>query len=104
MRATLAVLLAVAVTASAAPTHATQADILRSSGGLPAHIAGAFDIADCQQSATGEYFIFDRRGHMVYGLPRGAETPRKVTGIGTEPGRILDPSSFDLAGNGSFVI
>jgi hypothetical protein len=101
MRLTLAVLLAVT---AAQDSRGARTEILRPSGGLPAHVAGAFDIADCQQSATGEYFIFDRRGHMVYGVPRGADTPRKVTGIGTEPGRILDPSSFDLAGNGSFVI
>ena len=72
---------------------------------LPAHIAGSFqELTSCQQSPGGEYFIFDRRAHSVYIAPRGLDTARKLIEIGAEPGRVLDPSAFDLAPDGTFVV
>ena len=44
-------------------------EVLRSSGAVPAYVAGQFrQPAGFQQSASGQYFVFDRRAHTVYGL------------------------------------
>ena len=72
---------------------------------LPAHVAGSFeDLAACQQSASGEYFVFDRRAHAVYIAPPGLDAARKLIQIGAERGRVLDPTAFDLAPDASFVV
>lgn len=78
--------------------------VLRSSGGLPAHIAGSFTRPLAfQQSDAGQYFVFDRRAHAVFTVVDGE--PRKIVDIGAERGRVIDPSAFDLAAaDGSFVV
>jgi hypothetical protein len=78
--------------------------VLRSTGGLPAHVAGSFERPlGFQQSDAGQYFVFDRRAHAVYTVANG--TARKIVDVGAEPGRIIDPSAFDLdARDGTFVI
>src|SRR4051812_38025551 len=49
--------------------HALGAEVLRSTGAVPAYVAGQFrEPAGFQQSSSGQYFVFDRRGHTVYGL------------------------------------
>jgi hypothetical protein len=85
---TIAVLLALGAHSRAA----IQVDVLRSVGGLPAHVAGLFDEAAAfEQAASGYYFVFDRRGHAVYMVDQ-------------EEGRIIQPAGFALAANGSFVV
>ncbi len=82
-----------------------QVDVLRSIGGLPAHIAGLFDEpAAFQQAANGYYFVFDRRGHAVYTIDPDRAHARRVVEIGQEEGRIIQPDGFDLAADGSFVV
>lgn len=78
--------------------------VLRSSGGLPAHIAESFrQPLGFQQSDAGQYFVFDRRAHAVYTVANDAA--KKIIDIGTEPGRILEPSAFDIdPADGTFVI
>jgi len=72
---------------------------------LPAHIAGSFqELTSCQQSASGDYFIFDRRAHSVYVATPRLDAARKLIEIGAEPGRVLDPSAFDLAADGTFLV
>lgn len=93
----------------AAIVHAAPARVavetLTPVAALPAHIAGSFrDLAGCQQAATGDYFIFDRRAHSVYTATPALDTARKLIEIGTEPGRVLDPTAFDLVGDGTFVV
>ncbi|MCA1559818.1 MAG: hypothetical protein LC753_00575 [Acidobacteria bacterium] len=84
---------------------AITVETLRSTGGLPAHLAGSFEeLTTCQQSPDGAYYVFDRRSHAVFSIAQGAGSARRIVQIGTEPGRILDPSAFDLAPDGSFVI
>ncbi len=77
---------------------------LRSTGGLPAHIAGSFQKPLVfQQSDAGQYFVFDRRAHAVYTIAGGAA--KKIVEVGAEAGRIIDPGAFDIdATDGSFVI
>jgi hypothetical protein len=100
-------LFASALAAPQAPRLSSgQTDIVRSIGGLPAHIAGAIDdISACHLSPEGDFLIFDRRAHAVYLAAPGADLPRKIVQIGAEPGRILRPSAFDSApSNGTFVV
>ena len=86
--------------------HAPPArvEILRSTGGLPAHIAGAFEKPLAyQRTDDGRSFVFDRRSHAVFAIVDG--DVKKIVDIGAEPGRILDPSAFDMdPSDGSFVV
>lgn len=78
---------------------------IRSSGGLPATVVGAFrQPAAFQQAPSGDYYIFDRRGHRVYRAgPAGPAT--EIVRIGPEDGRLLGASAFHLAPDGSrFVV
>ena len=84
---------------------ARAVETLNAVGALPAHIAGSFqDLTSCQQSQAGDYFIFDRRAHAVYTAAATLDSARKLIEIGAEPGRVIDPSAFDLAADGSFIV
>lgn len=88
------------------PPGTRAVETLRSVGGLPAHIAGRFDdIAACQRSASGDYFVFDRKSHAVFMVPASLNgTPKEIVGVGVERGRVLRPSAFDLAPDRTFVV
>jgi len=89
----------------AQPHAALQVDVLRSVGGLPAHVAGLFDEpAAFQQAASGYYFVFDRRGHAVYIVDPDRANARRIVDIGQEEGKIIQPGGFDMAADGSFVV
>ena len=80
-------------------------ELLRSTGGLPAHIAGMFSRpAGFQRAATGEYWVFDRSDHSVYRVDAGATAAQRIVQIGFEAGRILGPTAFDLGPNRTFVV
>jgi hypothetical protein len=83
---------------------APRVEILRSTCGLPAHIAGSFRAPlGFQQTDGGRYFVFDRRAHAVFTI--AGDAARKVVEIGAEPGRVLDPTAFDLdPSDGTFVV
>jgi hypothetical protein len=85
-------------------TAGPRVEVLRSTGGLPAHIAGTFrDPYGFQQTDQGQYFVFDRRAHAVYTI--AGDTAKKVVDIGAEAGRVIDPTAFDLdPADGSFVV
>ena len=87
-----------------APVSSLRVEILRSTGGLPAHIAGSFqNPVGFQRSDAGVYYVFDRRGHSVYTV--AGDTATKIMEVGAETGRVLDPTAFDIdPGDGSFVI
>lgn len=88
-----------------APGTALGVDTLRSIGGLPPHIVGTFEEAiNFQQAADGVYFVFDRRGHTVHAVTADRATARKVVEIGQEDGRIIQPTGFDIAADGRFVV
>jgi hypothetical protein len=98
-----------ALAAAAATAICTGAPLpigtLQSVGGLPAHIAGSFDdITACEQTASGDYFVFDRRAHAVFTVPASLDARREIVKIGAEPGRVLRPYAFDLAEDGTFVV
>ena len=67
---------------------AIAVEVLQAIGGLPAHIAGAFEeIAACHISPDGEYLVFDRRSHAISAVAPRADAPRRLVQIGTEAGR-----------------
>ena len=78
---------------------------LRSSGAVPAYVAGQFrEPAGFQQSASGQYFVFDRRAHTVYGLDAQMSSAWTIATIGGESGKIIDPTAFAVEPNGTFVV
>jgi len=100
----LALIFAAAVVLSI-DTAALPPDILRSTGAVPAHIAGRFrEPTGFQQAASGQYFVFDRRAHVVYGLDADRASAWEIVHIGGEEGRIIDPTAFAIEPNGTFVV
>lgn len=94
-------LLLLALSAATQP----RADVLRSTGGLPAHIAGQFaEPIGFQQARDGTYYVFDRRGHTVYRIDESLARAAKIVQIGQEAGRIIEPTAFDLDPEGTFVV
>jgi hypothetical protein len=78
---------------------------LRAIGGLPPHLAGAFEeITACHLTAEGQYLVFDRREHAVYSVAPDAAAPTKIVQIGGEAGRVLRPIAFDSAPDRTFVV
>jgi hypothetical protein len=98
-------LLAALIALTAAPPRALPIETLTSTSALPAHLAGAIgEITACEQTADGRYFIFDRRAHAVFTVPAARDQVRKLIEIGTEPGRVLRPTAFDVANDETFVV
>ncbi|HEX6974253.1 MAG TPA: hypothetical protein VF147_07625 [Vicinamibacterales bacterium] len=108
MRPLVSLALALLASVSSLPQGARppRVEVLRSIGGLPAHLAGAIEeISACHLSSQGNYLIFDRRLHAVYTAAPDADAPRRIVQIGAEAGRILRPSAFDSdPASGSFVV
>ena len=92
------------VAAQDAPSG-SRVETLRSIRGLPADIVGVFrDPIAYEQAASGQYFVFDRLAHTVYGVDREMQGSWKIVQIGQEAGRIIEPTAFALAANGTFVV
>jgi hypothetical protein len=84
---------------------ALQVDVLRSVDAIPAHIAGRFrEPTGFQQSASGQYFVFDRRSHVVFGIDAAKADAWEIVHIGGEEGRIIDPTAFAVAPDGAFAV
>jgi hypothetical protein len=80
-------------------------EVIRSVDAIPASVAGRFrDPAGFERSSSGQYFVFDRRSQIVYGVDARGETAWEIVHIGNEPGRILNPFAFAVASNGSFAV
>jgi len=88
-----------------APLAALKPDVLQSVGGIPPHIAGRFrDPVGFEQSASGQFFVFDRRGHTVFGVDNPPVSSWEIVMIGTEAGKIIDPTAFSVEPQGTFVV
>jgi hypothetical protein len=91
--------------AGSASRAARRLEVLRSVAAVPADIVGAFrDPVAFAQAAGGQYFVLDRTGHAVYAIDASLTAAWKVVAVGGESGRILQPTGFSLAGNGTFVV
>lgn len=96
---------AAGVLLAAAAAAALSLETLTPVRSVPPEIAGRFREAHgFQQSASGQYFVFDRRAHMVYGIDEQFSAVWDIVQIGAEPGRILDPTAFAVAPDGTFVV
>ena len=85
---------------------AARVKVLQSVAAVPPEIVGPFrDPVAFQQAGLGQYFVLDRRGHVVYGIDHGPQHGTwKIVQIGQETGRVLDPTGFAVAPNGTFVV
>ena len=80
-------------------------EVLRSVDTLAPEVVGLFrEPIGCKQTANGDYYVFDRRAHAVYSVDDSGRTSRKLVQIGAEDGRVIEPSAFDVAINGSFAV
>ena len=81
------------------------AQVLRPSGGVPAHVAGEVkDPYGFQQGPDGDYFVFDRRAHTVWRISPDLDSARAILSIGQEQGKLYSPSAFDVGPSGTFVV
>lgn len=79
--------------------------MLRSVSTLAPDIVGQFrEPIGFKQTANGDYYVFDRRAHAVYSVDADGRSSRKLVQIGAEDGRVIEPSAFDVAVNGSFAV
>ena len=82
-----------------------RVEVLKAVGGLAPDVVGLFrEPIGFKQTAIGDYYVFDRRGHAVYRVDEGSRDSRKLVQIGAEAGRVIEPSAFDAAANGSFAV
>ena len=80
-------------------------EILKSISSLPPHIVGLFrDPIGFKQTANDDYYVFDRRGHTVFLVDANGASAKKLVQIGAEDGKVIEPSAFDVAINGSFAV
>jgi len=89
----------------AAAAAALPLETLTASRAIPAYLAGRLrEPIGFQQSADGQYFIFDRRAHTVYGMDGQQTSMWEIVQIGAETGRIIDPTAFAVEPQGTFVV
>lgn len=80
-------------------------EVLKAVSALAPHVVGLFrDPIGFKRTANGDYYVFDRRGHTVYAVSPDGATATKLVQIGAEEGRLIEPSAFDVAVNGSFAV
>ena len=80
-------------------------EVLKAVNSLAPHVVGLFrEPIGFKQTANGDYYVFDRRGHTVYSVDAPGNVAHKLVQIGAEDGRVIEPSAFDVAINGSFVV
>jgi hypothetical protein len=87
------------------PASPGRVQTLTATGGLAPEICGQYrEPLAFQQTASGVYYIFDRRGHSVHSVDPAGTASRTVVTIGGETGRVIVPTAFGLAPNGTFVV
>ena len=80
-------------------------ETLKAINSLAPHVVGLFrDPIGFKQTANGEYYVFDRRGHTVYAVDAKGTTATKLVQIGAEEGRLIEPTAFDVQQNGTFAV
>lgn len=80
-------------------------EVLKAVNSLAPHVVGLFrEPIGFKQTANGDYYVFDRRGHTVYRVEPDGASATKLVQIGAEDGRLIEPSAFDVASNGSFAV
>jgi hypothetical protein len=99
------ILLSLSSVLAASGAAARKSDVLRSVAAIPAELAGKFrEPIGFQQARSGQYFVFDRRAHTVFGIDEERTSVWEIVKIGIEAGRIIDPTAFSVEPNGTFVV
>jgi hypothetical protein len=100
-----AVLITVALSIAVATLTARPPVVLRSIAAFPLATAGRFEQPITLQPAPGgAFYVFDRRGHTVYRVNAARTLVEPLVSIGAEAGRVLRPSAFSAASDGSFAV
>jgi len=87
------------------PVSPGTVEVLKAVNSLAPHVVGLFrEPIGFKQTANDEYYVFDRRGHTVYAVNQAGTAATKLVQIGAEDGRVIEPSAFDVAFNGSFAV
>jgi hypothetical protein len=82
-----------------------RVEVLKAVNSLAPHVVGLFrEPIGFKHTASGEYYVFDRRGHTVYAVDASGTSATKLVQIGAEDGRLIEPSAFDVALNGTFAV
>ncbi len=107
VRGALLCLLSIPLAAMPRPvvTAAATVEVLQSTGGIPAFLAGEFEeAAGFALRPDGTALVFDRRRHRVYAVDAARTQVTPLVEIGEEVGRVLRPTSFDVASSGDFIV
>lgn len=100
----IAFVAAATVVASVGAQTLRDVAVVRSTGGLPAHVVGLFSQPVAfQQSVNGDYYVLDRRGQTVYRVTPAGEA-EAIVQIGPEQGRLLGATSLHVGPSGRFVV
>lgn len=93
------------LTATAERPSPGTVEVLSAVNALAPHVVGLFrDPVGFKQTANGEFYVFDRRGHTVFAVGEAGQSAQRLVQIGAEDGRLIEPSAFDVALNGSFAV
>jgi len=104
-RALVAAAMALGLQPVEGPPSPGRIETLRSVGGLAPDVAGLFrEPLDFQQIQSGQYFVFDRRGHSVHSVDASGQVSKKLVEIGSEEGRVIEPRAFAAVPDGTFVV
>jgi len=96
---------ALALAALLPTAYPPSPEVLRATGGLPAHIANQFEEPlGFAEATTGEFVVLDRRAHTVYLIDREKKAARKIIEIGFEKGRVLGPGVLSLSADDIFAV
>jgi hypothetical protein len=97
--------LAVTLAAASALSGGADVQILKASGGLPAHIVAKFgEPIGYVEASNGEAIVLDRRAHVVYGINRARTAVRTLVNVGLEKGAVVAPGALAMADNDIFAI
>ena len=98
-------LLALGVLFCARTIGALQPDVIQAVAAVPSHLAGRFvEPRGFQQSASGQFFVFDRRTHTVFGIDEEFASSWPIVQVGAEPGRVIEPTALSVASDGTFAV
>jgi hypothetical protein len=83
----------------------SRVELLRSTSAIPPFISGEFEnAAGFALRPDGSALVFDRRRHRVYAIDAIRTAVKPLVEIGYEAGRVLQPTAFDVAQNGDFIV
>jgi hypothetical protein len=90
---------------SASPREPSPRETLHSVASLPPFISGRFPAARAfERLADGSFYVFDPRAHAVYAVDAAMRKATRIIQIGSESGRVLQPTAFASESSGTFAV